>query len=437
MRSSRSLDRVSVTFDDRHAVDHAGLFLAATLGQHLGLGDLLDERVTVGPNPAAKTLTLVHSLLAGGDCIDDVDGLRAGSTANVLGHQVVAPSTAGTFLRSFTPGHVGQLDAVIDQLLGRAWACEPARATCVVDIDSTLCATFGLAKDGARKVMRTGRRGYHPLVAVEAGTGDVIHARLRRGRSNDGTGAARFVTQSLARVGRAGAAGVVLRADSGFYQRDVITACQKAGASFTIGARIQAPMRALIASIADDAWHPIDYPYGEGAAVAELAWTAFDQIDGSRGHGIELRLIVRRVPPSPGLQQPLFPVFSYHPFITDLDGDIVEIDQFHRRHAEIENVIKDLKHGMGLNHFPSGRWAANGAWLACNIIAHNLARWICRLGLNDHRSMTKTLRRRVLCLPGRITRSARQTHLHLPARWPWATQILTALDRLRSLPEVT
>ncbi len=199
MRSSRSLDRVSVTFDDRHAVDHAGLFLAATLGQHLGLGDLLDERVTVGPNPAAKTLTLVHSLLAGGDCIDDVDGLRAGSTASVLGHQGVAPSTAGTFLRSFTPGHVGQLDAVIDQLLGRVWAHEPARATCVVDIDSTLCATFGLAKDGARKVMRTGSRGYHPLVAVGAGTGDVIHARLRRGRSNDPPPSSPLTTQTTHR----------------------------------------------------------------------------------------------------------------------------------------------------------------------------------------------------------------------------------------------
>jgi hypothetical protein len=432
------LDRVAVTFDDRRAVDHAGLFLAATLGQHLGLGDLIDERVTAGPNPAAKTLTLVHSLLAGGDCIDDIDGLRAASTGAVLDHQVVAPSTAGTFLRSFTPGHVGQLDAVIDQILARAWACEPARTACVVDIDSTLCTTFGLTKDGARKVMRTGRRGYHPLVAVEAGTGDVIHARLRRGRSNDGTGAARFVAQTLARVGRAGASGVVLRADSGFYLHDVITACGKAGANFTIGARIQSRMRALIASIPDDAWHPIDYPYGEGAAVAELAWTAFaENSHGERVGGIDVRLIVRRVPPSPGLQQPLFPVFSYHPFITDLDGDIIEIDQFHRRHAEIENVIKDLKHGMGLNHFPSGRWGANGAWLACNVLAHNLARWIGRLGLNDGRIMTKTLRRHVLGMPGRITRSARLTHLHLPERWPWATQILTAIDQLRALPLVT
>lgn len=437
MRSSRGLDRVVVTFDDEHAVGHAGLFVTAMLGQHLGLDRLLSERVTVGPNPAAKTLTVVHSLLAGGDCIDDVNVLRAGSTGAVLGHQVAAPSTVGTFLRAFTPGHVGQLDAVAGQVLARAWASEPARARCVIDIDSTICATFGLTKDGARQVLRTGRRGYHPLVAVEAGTGDVVHARLRRGRSNDGTGAARFVTAALARTRRATAAPVVVRADSGFYQRDVIDACRRAGARFTIGARIQAGMRTLISALAEDAWQPIDYPYGEGAAVAELAWTAFDQQDGVRGHGVPVRLIVRRVPPSPGLQQPLFPTFSYHPFITDLDGGIVELDEFHRRHAEVENVIKDLKHGMGLNHFPSARWAANGAWLACNVLAHNLARWTARLGLGDRRTMTKTLRHRVLAMPGRVTRTARRVHLHLPTRWPWAAEITAALGQLCDLAFVT
>lgn len=433
MRSSRGLDRLVVTFDDEHAVAHAGLFVTATLGQHLGLGELLSERVTVGPNPAAKTLTVVHSLLAGGDCIDDVDMLRAGSTGAVLGHQVAAPSTVGTFLRAFTPGHVGQLEAVAGVVLARAWASEPVRSRCVIDVDSTLCATFGLTKQGAGQVMRTGRRGYHPLVAVEAGTGDVVHARLRRGRSNDGTGAARFVTAALARTRRATDAPVVVRADSGFYQRDVVDACRRAGAQFTIGARIQSGMRSLISSLPEDAWQPIDYPFGEGAAVAELGWTAFDRLHGQEGHGIELRLIVRRVPPSPSLQQPLFPTFSYHPFITNMHGDVVELDEFHRRHAEVENVIKDLKHGMGLNHFPSGRWAANGAWLACNVLAHNLARWTGRLGLGDGRTMTKTFRHRVLAMPGRITRTARRVHLHLPRRWPWARLITNALAQLRSI----
>jgi len=425
---------MSVTFDDDHAVGHAGLVLAATLGQRLGLAELLDDRVTAGPHAADKVLTVVHSLLVGGDCIDDVDGLRAGSTGRVTGHRVAAPSTVGTFLRSFTPGHVGQLDQVCGEVLRRVWAAEAPRASCVIDVDSTLCETFGLAKDGARQVMRTGRRGYHPLVAVEAGTGDVVHARLRRGRSNDGTGAARFVAQALARAARGGAGQVSVRADSGFYQGDVVAAIRRAGAHFSIGARIQARMRRLIEALPDEAWAPIDYPYGDGAAVAELAWDAFTvNSHGQRVGGVPVRLIVRRVPPSPGLQLPLFPVFGYHPFITDLDGTPVELDAFHRRHAEVENTIKDLKHGMGLNHFPSARWGANGAWLACNALAHNLARWVARLGLHDGRSTTKTLRRRYLSLPGRLTRSARRLRLHLPTQWPWAPQFLTALDRLRSL----
>lgn len=433
MRSSHTLNRVSVLFDDPRSVDHAGLLLTASLGQQLGLAELLAERVTVGADTSGKVLTVVHSLLAGGDCIDDVDALRAGSTQAVLGHRVAAPSTVGTFLRSFTVGHLSQLDAVCGEVLARAWAHEPARARCVIDVDSTLCATFGLAKDGARQVMRTGRRGYHPIVAVEAGTGDVVHARLRRGRSNDSTGAARFVGETLTRVRRAGADQIVVRADSGFYVRDIIDACGRHGARFSIGARMQRTMRCMVESLPETAWQPIDYPYGEGAAVAELAWTAFDQRDSRRGHGIDVRLIVRRVPPSPSLQLPLFPTFSYHPFITDQTGDIVMLDEFHRRHAEIENVIKDLKHGMGLNHFPSGRWGANGAWLVCNVLAHNLARWTSRLGLGDPRPMTKTLRRRFLSAPGRVTRSARRSTLHLPARWPWARSFTTALSNIRAL----
>lgn len=439
MSSSRISSRVRVSFDDTHLVDHAGLLLTASLSDRLGLDELLTSRVrlgvsSIGANAAAKSMTVVHSLLAGGDCIDDIDALRAGATAAVLGHRVVAPSTVGSFLRAFTPGHVAQLDAVGGELLARAWAHEPARTTTVIDIDSTLCATFGLGKDGARQVMRTGRRGYHPLLAIEARTGDVIHARLRRGRSNDGTGAARFVTHSLARARRAGATAITLRADSGFYQHDVIAACQRATTSFSIGARIHAGMRTLIEQLPETAWTPIDYPYGDGAAVAELAWTAFDQDHGRRGNGVAVRLIVRRVPPSPGLQQPLFPTFSYHPFITDRPGDIVELDTFHRRHAEVENIIKDLKHGMGLNHFPSARWSANGAWLSLNVIAHNLARWTARIGLRDATLRTKTLRRRLLGAPGRITTSARQRTLHLPARWPWAQQFLAAIERFQNLP---
>jgi hypothetical protein len=285
--------------------------------------------------------------------------------------------------------------------------------------------------------MRTGRRDYHPLLAAtEAGA--VVHAVLRRGRTNDGSGAGRFVAETLARATRAGAEDLVLRADSGFYQADVIEACIRRSVGFSIGARMQKGLVAAVSAIPEEAWVPIDYPFGEGAAVAEIPWRCFTKDPAGRDRpGIEVRCIIRRVPPSPSIEAPLFPTFSYHPFITDRSGDIVELDEFHRDHARIERVIKDLKYHGGLNHFPSGRFGANGAWLVLATIAFNLARWVGRVGLQDGARSVKTFRRRVLSAPGRLTRSGRRRTLHLPEHWPWAEEFLAALERLRTLPLVT
>ena len=168
----------------------------------------------------------------------------------------------------------------------------------------------------------------------------------------------------------------------------------------------------LIEAIPEDAWTPI--PYWMDAAP--------------------VRLIVRRVKPTPGSQLALFAKYSYHGFITDRDGELLELEADHRRHAEIENAIRDLKYGVGLNHMPSARFAANGAWLAVQTMAHNLARWTARIGLGERTVITKTLRRRVFALVGRITRSARRLTLHLPRRWPWETQFSRALARLQAIP---
>ena len=138
--------------------------------------------------------------------------------------------------------------------------------------------------------------------------------------------------------------------------------------------------------------------------------------------------------PTPGSQLALFARYSYHAFITDRDGETLELEADHRRHAEVENAIRDLKYGVGLNHMPSARFAANGAWLAGQVMAHNLARWTARIGLGERTVITKTLRRRVFALVGRITRSARRLTLHLPRRWPWETQFSRALARLQAIP---
>jgi Transposase DDE domain group 1 len=438
MRSSHRLDRLDTAFDDDHLVADAGLLLPATLAHHLGLKELVETHLDLGAkpgraNPGDKLLTLVMSALAGGDCIDDVGALQAGGTARILGFTVKAASTLGTFLRSFRWGHVRQLDRVSRELLARAWAAGagPGDAPLTIDLDSTICETYGLKKEGARHHGYTHVRGYHPLLAIAVGTGDVLMARLREGRANTARGAAHFLVETIGRVRSAGASGqLTVRADSGFYGHAVVAVCRAMKVRFSITIRQHAGVRRLIEAIPEDAWSPIPYWIDGGADVAETAYLPFaDQPDPA-----PVRLIVRRVKPTPGSQLALLTLYDYHAFITDRDGEMLSLEADHRRHAEIENAIRDLKYGVALNHLPSGKFSANGAWLAVQVLAHNLARWTARIGLGEGIVTTKTLRRRLFAVAGRLTRSARRLTLHLPARWPWAVGWSAALAGFRALP---
>ena len=434
MQSSHSLSRLSVAFSDSHAVADAGLVLPATLAEKLGLRDLFDQAVDLGEAPGrasvgVKALTLIYSALSGGDCIDDARILGAGRTTAVLGQEVRAPSTLGTFLRSFRWGHALQLDVVSREALARAWraGAGPGPGPLTIDLDSTICETYGLAKAGGSRFTYTHVRGYHPLLAVLPTTGEVVHARLRGGPVHTAQGVARFIAQTVARVRRAGAHGeLTLRADAGFFSEKVVRACRSKNVRFSLAMPLHRSLAARIATLPEAAWRPIGYVF-PGAAVAELTYTAFGP------KGLPVRLIVRRVPPSPGSQLALFATYAYHAFICDQDGDTLALEADHRRHAEIENVIRDLKYGVGLNHLPSGRFGANAAWLALQVMAHNLGRWVGEL-TGVPRMTTKTLRQRFLSLPGRITRSARRSFLCLPAGWPWREEFTAALIRLRSVP---
>jgi hypothetical protein len=425
MRSSlHTIDRVGITFDDDHAVVDAGLLLPATLAQHLGLEEAADELVDVGYRPGRKTLTLVHALLAGADCVDDVDLLRCGATGRILGHEVMAPSTVGTWLRSFTFGHVRQLDRLAETALTRAWAAGagPGDGELVIDVDSTVVEVHGYAKQGAAYGY-TRQLGYHPVLATRADTGEVLHVRMRSGSANSGRGAQRFVRETFGRVRRAGATGtIVLRADSGFWSNKVIRACQQHGVRFSITVRGTPQVHGAIDAIPETAWTDIDYPDGGMAQVAETRLG-------------DHRLIVRRTRLTGARQEALFPDWRHHAFVTDRPGSAVDLDADHRQHAVVELAIRDLKHGAGLAHCPSGKIHANAAWTVLATIAHNLHRWVAALGLRiPGLVVAKTLRRRYLTVPGRMTSGGRREMLHLPRYWPWATQFLTALTRLRNLP---
>jgi hypothetical protein len=431
---SHAIDRLDVTFDDDSLVANAGLIVPATLMARLGLEALVNRTVRLvgrvgGALPGRKVCSLVATILAGGSHIDHADVLRAGATQGVLPFRVMAPSTLGTFLRAFTFGHVRQLDAVIAETLRRAWSlgAGPDAGRLVIDVDSTICEVAGKHKHGAGYGY-THVLGYHPIIATWAETGEVLHARMRKGAANTQRGTKRFVEELIARVRRAGASGeVVCRFDSGFWSNDTIATLGRLGVRYTMAVRTGNPaVSKAIATIDDDAWVDIDYtPDGE-AQVAECIY---------RGR----RLVVRRTRLTDTKQAALWPEWRHHAFLTDLDGDTVTIDQFHRHHAVVELAIRDLKEGAGLEHVPSGKFFANAAWLACAVLAHNLIRWSGRLGditPDDQLTVARTIRTRLIALPGRVVNRSGRPTLRLPARWPWAATFLTALTRLRAIPQL-
>ena len=423
------LDRLVPAFDDEGVVANAGLVLASTLAVQLGIEQIVDDTLDLGERPGGarpgrKLMTLVQSALLGGDSIDDADLLRCGETERVLAHRVLAPSTLGTFLRSFTFGHVRQLDRAFETILGRAWAAGagPGSQPLTIDLDSTIVEVAGHAKQGAG-FGYTKRRGYHPLLATRAETGEVLHARMRKGSASSQRGAERFVCELIARVRRQGASGPLsVRADSGFWSYKTIEALERHDVRYSIGISQQTHVREAIAQIPEQSWQRLDGYPPEG--IAEIAEGTL------RGR----RLVVRRTR-LVGAQAELFPDWRHHAFITDHPEPLAQVEADHRRHAQIELAIRDLKEGSGLNHAPSGRFFANAAWLLISCLAHNLLRWLARLGLAASGAIVaQTIRRRYLTVPGRITRSARRATLHLPARWPWRHGFTQALTRLRAIP---
>jgi len=421
-----------VVFDDPRAVADAGLMLVAMCSDVLGIEETANRLVDLGGRPGGsrpgrKILTVVHSMVAGGDCIDDTDVLRSGSTDQVLGHRVMAPSTCGTFLRSFTFGHVRQLDRLFATILQRAWAvgAGPGDEAMTIDLDSTICEVHGYHKDGAgygyTKVL-----GYHPLLATRADTGEILHVRQRKGSAGSGRGAKRFIEELVARIRRAGGSGALtLRADSAFFSWKTIKTLKAKNVAFSITVPQNPAVVRAIAAIDEADWVSIGYPDDGQAQVAETSYG--DHND---------RLVVRRTRLA-GPQATLWPDWRHHTFITNRDGDHVSLDADHRRHAVCELAIRDWKEGSGANHNPSGVFAANAAWVLLAALAHNLIRWVAALGCDiDGPVVAKTIRRRLITLPGRITKRSRRRVLHLPHNWPWKHQFLTATDRLRALPQL-
>ena len=426
------------SFDDPNLVSCAGLVPVLALAERAGLQRLAAERVRIdkpgGRFAEVKVSALVAGMVAGADSIEDMDLLRHGGMQRLFAG-ARAPSTLGTFLRTFTFGHVRQLDAVASQLLvnlaGLAPLLPGAAELAYIDVDDTVRQTFGYVKQGAGRGY-TGVKGLNALIATlstPTSAPAIAAARLRKGSTNSAKGAHRLVADALVTAKQAGATGTrVLRADSAFYSHDVIAAVRRHRSCFSITARQDPAVRKAIAAIDGDAWTPIKYTNAvfdedaqrwiSTAEVAEIGYCAFT----SKGKDkqITARLIVRRVPDlNPANQSELFTAYRYHAVFTDSPLPMLEAEKAHRAHAIVEQVIADLKNGS-LAHLPSGHFWANSAWLVCAAMAFNLTRAAGTLASTLHaRATTGTIRARLINVPARLARSARRLTLHLPHGWPW------------------
>jgi hypothetical protein len=456
-----------VSFDDPNLVSCAGLAPVMALAHRCGLHGLVAQRLHLptdkGSNASGKVAAIVAGMLTGADSIDDLDVLRHGGMP-ALFDGVYAPSTLGSFLRAFSHGHVRQLQAVSRQFLVRLAQQAPllpaAGAVTFLDVDSLLRRVYGKRKQGAgfghAKVggYRVLLRGLNPLVATIStpDAAPVIAAtQLRAGRAGSARGAAALVAEAVATTKSVLAAQpetpageIVVRADSAFYSRKVITACRRAGVRFSITIRVDKKVRAAIETIPAEAWTEISYPqpvwddeqqrFISRAQIAEVAYTAFA---GTRDE-VTARLIARRVPDLNKTevtdQGELFTVWRYHAAFTDSPFILVQAEAQHRGHAVIEQVFAELIDGP-LAHLPSGRFNANNAWLTCIAIAHNLTRAAGTLVAGRHATArAATLRRHLVNVAGRITRHARGLTIHLPQHWPWRHEWLRLFTAAHAPP---
>jgi hypothetical protein len=440
----------SAVFDDPSLVSSAGLVPALSLARSAGLQELAKQHLTVpsdkGANAGLKVTSLVAGMVAGADSIDDMALLRHGGMGRVFAN-AYAPSTLGSFLRSFTFGHVRQLDAVASRFLAGLAARTPlvsqtaGTGQVMVDIDDTIIEVHGYTKQGSGYGY-SGVRGLNALLATVSSTESapvVVAQRLRKGSCGSPRGAARLVADALKATNQLTGEHherPLVRADSAFYGHAVVGAALRAGADVSVTVRLNPSVKAAISAIGDDAWTPIEYTdavfdeqtqtWISRAEVAEIPFTAFTSA--KKAEQVTGRLVVRRIPDlSPGKkdgQDTLFDTWRFHAFFTTTSlalADTVAADKTHRGHAIIEQVHADLKNSA-LAHLPSGKFAANAAWLVLAVMAFNLTRAAATLaGTGLARSTTATVRRKLISVPARIASSARRVTLHLPAAWPWET----------------
>ena len=457
MRLLHDVAKMHASFDDPHLVSRAGLVPVMALAQRAGLGDLVAAHVRLGRrcgvNAHVKVPCLVAGMIGGADSIDDMDLLRHGAMG-VLFAGVRAPSTLGSFLRSFTWGNVLQLGKVhrefLAELAHRAPLLPGADVLAFIDIDAQQKRVYGRKKQGAafghtkiqgKSLLVRGLNALAATISTPLAAPVIAATRLRGGSANSARGAASMLTETAGTARAAGCSGtLVARADSAFYSAAFTGAARAAGVFFSVTVRMDPKVRAAIAAISEDAWQPIAYPralwddqlgcWVSDAQVAETRYTAFTS---RKGQAITARLIVRRVRDqnrnAAAGQGEMFPLWRYHAVFTDSPFVMLQAEEHHRDHAIIEQVLADWTDGP-LAHLPSGSFGANAAWLTLAAISHNLLRAAGSLASPAFaKARGATLRAGLIHVAARIARHGRgHITVHLPEAWHRQAEWMNLLE---------
>jgi hypothetical protein len=457
VRLSHDPGKTHASFDDPNLVSRAGLVPVTALAERAGLAALVREHVSAGGpcgvNAEVKVPCLVAGMAAGAGSIDDMDVLRHGAMPDLFGG-VRAPSTLGSFLRSFTWGNVRQLDAVARRMLAELAVAAPllpgGEVLAFIDMDSMQKRVYGHAKQGAgfghtkiqgKALLVRGLNALAAVISTPLAAPVIAATRLRGGSANSARGAASLAAEAISAARQGGCTGQLLfRIDSAYYSAAVLGAIRGGGAFFSVTVPLHRKVRAAIASISKEAWTPIAYPRAvwdedqgqliSSAEVAEVPYTAFTS---KKGQAITARLIVRRVRDlnrkARQGQDELFACWRYHAVFTDSPFDLIQAEGQHRDHAIIEQVFADWNNGP-LAHLPSGRFPANAAWLTCAAIAHNLLRAVGSLAsLAYGKARGATIRRDLIDVAARTARHGRgHITLHLPEGWHHETEWMSLFE---------
>jgi hypothetical protein len=419
--------KFNICFRQEQLTSHAGTVLLQDFAQRLGVEQVLDEELQVkrrerGYSEGLAIRGLVYNLILGGSHLSDLEVLRGdpGTQELLDAETILAPTTAGEFLRKFAIGDIQDLQRVHGRLQQRVRAHQQA-TTCTIDLDSSIYEQCSTAKEGSTKAYN-GEIGYHPLLAFWAEEGELLFSHLRRGSAYTARNVLWFLRQTSKRV--PATAAKFLRADSGFYSKGVVEWCEAQGFIFTITAEQTAPLLGAIVALPEQSWHPL--PESDLAEVAELryqptGWTRLYR------YVVKRELAVRKT-------GELY--WKYHASVTnDEVRSARALVVWHLQHAAMENAIKEHKRGFGLEKLPTQKFHANWAYFLIGQLAFNLLAWFKRLVLPPayHQATIKMIRHHLLNLAGKLVHTARRCFLMLSDRYRYQAVWRFAIGRLAHL----